>query len=181
MKDKPTCSCPSYRFTARSKGKLCKHQLFILTRVMHYSSHEDIITKSYFKKEQIDDMFERIRNPEDYAEAIVDASKLDSKAGVDAKPIGDDECAICFDSLNSQELLTHCTAQCGRSFHLKCFEVWEKNKHPVTCPLCRQPWKKLGAPTGKIGKEGYVNYAQELGLREKRYIPVAERGADYIA
>lgn len=55
-----------------------------------------------------------------------------------------------------------------------CFRQWAATKGPgqVTCVMCRQPWQSESAKStlvnGKIGEEGYVNVADQLGMSLER-------------
>jgi hypothetical protein len=63
--------------------------------------------------------------------------------------------------------------------HKECFEIWAATKRhsardAVTCPMCRSPWQgdddmvKKIKNKGKIGPDGYVNIADQLGISGER-------------
>lgn len=63
---------------------------------------------------------------------------VNSQKNVTRKSIEDD-CCICFDSLDSDAELVWCKAQCGHNFHETCFEmhaaVERKDWARLTCPM----------------------------------------------
>lgn len=93
----------------------------------------------------------------------------------------DGDCPICFMPFDSTEPIVYCRAQCGQNMHQECFEMWAATKrreggagNKVTCPMCRTPWQgdddmiKKIKNTGKMGSEGYVNVADQLGISRAR-------------
>ena len=57
----------------------------------------------------------------------------------DAKLFIQDNCCICLDTLNKNEIkdkkYREIFLQCGHNFHEKCIKNWIKNKK--ICPICR--------------------------------------------
>jgi len=50
----------------------------------------------------------------------------------------DEDCAICFDTMQKDEDLNWCQIQCGKSFHTDCLRRWVSHKpNDPVCPLCR--------------------------------------------
>lgn len=87
------------------------------------------------------------------------------------------DCPICFSELDasSPESIVWCRAACGQNVHQECFEMWARTKggNEVTCPFCRSPWqgnKDMVAKLerNKVGGEGYVNVADQLGISPTR-------------
>lgn len=61
------------------------------------------------------------------------------------------ECIICSDILDNKEIIV---LRCKHYFHLKCIELWFKNKR--TCPYCRQYIDE--------DKDKEVKYDDKLGI-----------------
>jgi hypothetical protein len=89
------------------------------------------------------------------------------------------DCPVCvveFEESDKPEDIIWCKAACGNNVHRHCFEQWAKSK-PGTprCVYCRTAWKgdedslkRIAKGAGKLGDEGYVNVAGELGLSGQR-------------
>lgn len=93
------------------------------------------------------------------------------------KPIEGD-CPVCvmdFESDKAEDILW-CRGACGNNIHRHCFEQWAKSKPGAPkCVYCRTPWKgdedslkSIAKGAGKVGPDGYVNVAGELGLSGHR-------------
>lgn len=103
------------------------------------------------------------------------------------------DCPICFEVIRDGEqqygkaTLVWRKAACGQGVHKQCLDMWAKSKRQqggdsggagkVTCPYCRSDWEfeqeekavdlaniKRGLPNS----EGYVNVADQLGIRQQR-------------
>lgn len=100
------------------------------------------------------------------------------------KPLEDD-CPICFSPFEEPEETVYCRATCGQNIHKECFDTWaatkRKSRDQVTCPMCRTPWEEDEGDVaqrvkdkGRIGMDGYVNVARQLGISpirgESRFI-----------
>ena len=48
----------------------------------------------------------------------------------------DDNCVICCDSLNKDNMIT-ITLPCHHTFHEDCLNDWRKQRRGYTCPICR--------------------------------------------
>ncbi|KAF1934686.1 hypothetical protein EJ02DRAFT_489888 [Clathrospora elynae] len=65
------------------------------------------------------------------------------------KPIShSDECCVCAEALNTRTKDLAFCLKCGQNIHEVCIEAWKRSssahgKHhpPLTCPMCRAPWK----------------------------------------
>lgn len=86
-----------------------------------------------------------------------------------------------FSSQDSSDEIIYCRAACGNNIHRQCFEQWAASKTgqgPVRCVYCRSVWqgdeksmesiKRISKQTGRVGEDGYVNVASELGLSGER-------------
>jgi hypothetical protein len=90
------------------------------------------------------------------------------------KPIEGD-CPVCvmeFEESDKEEDVIWCKAACGNNIHRHCFEQWAKSKPGAPkCVYCRTVWKGdehslklIAREAGKVGDEGYINVAGELGF-----------------
>lgn len=56
----------------------------------------------------------------------------------------DEDCAICYETLDDKTALVWCRAQCAQSLHAACFAQWRGAKmrqgDKVDCPYCRSAW-----------------------------------------
>ena len=72
---------------------------------------------------------------------------------------GNDDCPICFDSINNDE--EKYLTPCNHKFHKKCIEDWIKINN--TCPICRADIPHVGPPVESVdGEEGGAS-ARNLG------------------
>jgi hypothetical protein len=88
-------------------------------------------------------------DPDAIFDTVVDVTTTAAKI-VQQKPItADDECPICFESMegetNDANNILFCSTSCGNSMHTTCFNKWRRAKvltaDSVTCPFCRIEWK----------------------------------------
>jgi hypothetical protein len=90
---------------------------------------------------------------------------------VQQKPIiADDECPVCFESMegetNDANNILFCSTSCGNNMHATCFNKWRRAKvltaDSVTCPFYRIEWKTATiddpVPTNAVyTTAGYLN------------------------
>ena len=89
------------------------------------------------------------------------------------KPIqDDDECPICFENLDEEELL-YCKYSCGNSVHKECFEKYteaaKNDDQHIRCVLCRSVWDPREATADtqvKIGRRGLLQRGRLVDLGE---------------
>ncbi|KAI1263420.1 hypothetical protein F5Y18DRAFT_127898 [Xylariaceae sp. FL1019] len=161
----PTCDCPHYQ-----KGNQCKHIIYVMARVLR--ARFELVYQLALLSTELQEIFANAPPIDPIASA--DDSDKDGKR----KPIEDD-CPICFTPFEGEEDTVYCRATCGQNIHKECFEMWAATKRktvrdPVTCPMCRTPWQededaKTGIKnTGVLGRDGYVNVADQLGISQRR-------------
>ncbi|KAF8544052.1 hypothetical protein BDD12DRAFT_915579 [Trichophaea hybrida] len=107
-------------------------------------------------------------------EGLVYQAGLLNKREGGRKPLGQDDCPICYSGFEEGEETTWCKAMCGTNVHKSCFDEWRKmgrGRGGVTCVMCRTPWEEeVGEVVGDVvgrkkkGRDGYVNVAGELGI-----------------
>ncbi|PNS20016.1 hypothetical protein CAC42_1463 [Sphaceloma murrayae] len=170
----PRCTCPDFQ-----KGnKQCKHIIYALVQVLKAPFH--ISYQLAFLTSELVEIFAHAGPlPVD----TVGKGDRDGKR----RPVEGD-CPICCCELDEgAEEVVWCRAACGNNLHKSCFEQWAASRRgvEVTCPYCRTGWSEGGdlkelSRKGRVGREGYVNLAQELGLSGQRdygsYHPFWVRG-----
>lgn len=164
----PSCTCPNFQ-----KGNpQCKHILYTLIKILKAPSH--LQYQLAFLTAELLEIFE---NAGPLPTDVGDGAEKDGKR----KPVEGD-CPICCCEMDAEsesesaEQIVWCRAACGNNLHKTCFEQWAATKPNggVTCPYCRAQWQADGqdlsklAKAGKVGREGYVNVAGELGLSGRR-------------
>lgn len=82
--------------------------------------------------------------------------------------------------MEAGEQIVWCKAACGNNLHKTCFSQWAKSKPGQTkCVYCRTPWQEdpkdagdlkqiARSGAGRIGRDGYINVADELGMSGER-------------
>jgi len=163
----PTCNCPH-----GAAGNQCKHQLYVLARVLH-AKYEYVYQLALLTAE-LEDIFANAPPPDSEGEGA--SGDKDGKR----KPLEGD-CPICFCEMEEQgEQIVWCRAACGQNIHKACFETWAATKRKqaanaeVTCPYCRSVWQgdedmvKKIKKNGKRNADGYVNVADQLGISPVR-------------
>ncbi|KAI1329992.1 hypothetical protein F5Y16DRAFT_396857 [Xylariaceae sp. FL0255] len=161
----PTCDCPH-----AIKGNQCKHVLYVMSRVLR--APYNLVYQLALLSSELREIFQNA--PPIPGEADADGESRDGKR----KPIEGD-CPICFTAFEDTDATVYCRATCGQNFHKECFEMWAATKNraahdSVTCPICRSHWQgdedmvsKI-KKKGKMGRDGYVNVADQLGISRTR-------------
>lgn len=168
----PTCNCPH-----GAEGNQCKHQLYVLARVLH-AKYEYVYQLALLSSE-LEEIF--VNAPPPDSEGEEGSGDKDGKR----KPLEGD-CPICFCEMEEQgEQIVWCRAACGQNIHKGCFEMWAATKRKqaanaeVTCPYCRSVWQededmvKKIKKNGKKSRDGYVNVADQLGISPVRGEPLS--------
>ncbi|KAH8648476.1 hypothetical protein BX600DRAFT_517861 [Xylariales sp. PMI_506] len=163
----PTCSCPHAK-----AGNQCKHILYVMARVLR--ARFELVYQLALLSTELVEIFANAPPIEVGEDA--EAPKEDKNR----KAIEGD-CPICFMPFEGADVTVYCRATCGQNIHKECFEMWAatKRKSPnasskVTCPMCRSIWQgdedmvKKITNTGKLGSDGYVNVADQLGISRIR-------------
>lgn len=157
IQQQPSCSCPDC-----ARGKLCKHIIFVMIKVLQVDRNSDLIYQNALLQSELSEIFIRApplhngvlanRNVVNaYKKAVhgepIDLTKEEKSVEVEVavvvekKPEG--ECPVCFDSLEvALNLLDSCST-CRNFIHRECLQNWIKVKR--TCCYCRSPWCSHGA------------------------------------
>lgn len=163
----PTCDCPH-----GLKRNQCKHILYVLSRVLH--ARFDLVYQLALLSSELREIFAGAPPIEVGDEAEGAAADKNRKAI-------EGDCPICFSEFEAGDKTVYCKATCGNNMHTECFEMWAATKRQspgakdqVTCPMCRSLWQgdddvvKKIMNTGVVGREGYVNVADQLGISRVR-------------
>ncbi|KAH8697285.1 putative RING finger domain protein [Talaromyces proteolyticus] len=162
----PWCSCPD-----SSKGNQCKHIVYVLVNVLKARAELQYQLAFLFSE-----LVEMLGNSPIHPVRSDSGTNTD-KAGK-RKPIEGD-CPICFMEFDAQnEQIVWCKNSCGNNIHKTCFAQWAATtqKRKVECVYCRAEWESelenLDAESllrsDRVGADGYVNVAAELGLSGRR-------------
>ncbi|KAK6840217.1 hypothetical protein PG987_006083 [Apiospora arundinis] len=175
----PTCDCPH-----ALKRNQCKHVVYVLSRVLH--ARFDLVYQLALVSDELREIF-----------AGAPPIEVGGDAGHDKnRKAIEGDCPICFSEFEASDKTVYCKATCGNNIHTECFEMWAATKRQspgardqVTCPMCRSLWQgdddvvKKILNTGVVGREGYVNVANQLGISQVRdtssYYGGPRRGESY--
>ena len=180
-----SCSCPDAR-----KGNLCKHQLFVLLKVLQEPSDSPIVWQRGFTDRELDILFRRLDKLTKKRTLCIHAIASDAvkraydqstttNAEVKQRPLSNDsECPICCEKLvnddkTRDEPVVWCKKSCGNSVHAHCMQMWITQKQrsspgsSVPCPFCRAVWSGTGTSTNN-NEEGYLNLASQSGQSRTR-------------
>ena len=142
----------------------CGHIYFVMSKIMQSNSK---LKKKYTKK-QLLNLFKHVPNDintdllyDDVTNYHIDENNL-------IKQKYDNICPICFENFdnidNDVECADYCKYGCGKSIHVKCFQVWNKynpyghNK----CLLCKVDWTKSVYIKDKINIPIVINYLNDV-------------------
>ncbi|KAF3906306.1 hypothetical protein ABW20_dc0103290 [Dactylellina cionopaga] len=160
----PTCDCPDSK-----KNGTCKHILFVMVKILR--ARAGLSYQAALLNSEIRDIFAHSSVP---VEGDISGDKRKRK------PLDEDECPVCYEPFREDDnSILFCIAQCGSNIHKECFRQWAASKDggQVTCVMCRTPWAESSVDQGeygkilqsaKVGNEGYLNVAQEMGISTHR-------------
>ncbi|EWC44583.1 hypothetical protein DRE_06664 [Drechslerella stenobrocha 248] len=160
----PRCNCPDSR-----KNGTCKHILFVMSKVLRV--RDGLAYQAALLNSELLEIFA-------HAPASLEASIPGEKRK--RKPLAEEECPICYEPFGKNEAsVVYCMAQCGSNIHKECFRQWAASKSGsvVTCVICRTPWEDNSISAAeygrvlqgaKVGNEGYLNVADEMGMTRRR-------------
>ncbi|GAA5825834.1 hypothetical protein JCM3770_005238 [Rhodotorula araucariae] len=186
----PSCDCPD-----SLKGNKCKHQLFVLLKILQVPQSSNLWYQSALLTSELIAIFANARPaPQTAFETQIattykiatgalkpeEAKASSSVGGIVKKRVPEegDNCPICYEEFEagSEKGLAFClsTTGCGNALHAECFRNWALTCKPPTCPLCRQKWETPATATGNpqagpsFSPEGYANFAAMAGISDKR-------------
>ncbi|KAJ8614454.1 hypothetical protein CTAYLR_000820 [Chrysophaeum taylorii] len=176
----PSCSCPDAQ-----KGNLCKHQIFVMVRVLKCDRDAPIVHQRALLGVELKSLFHRFDQRRWQPPEVNEATKQayleatgrsprkpgDSKVKVQPDDDNSGECSICFEDIGGAALV-RCEVQCRKALHQACFDQWARVAANLTCPNCRAPWPSRGTSqvdsSGVATLEGYLNFAAPQGLSTVR-------------
>ena len=168
-----SCDCPD-----AAKGNVCKHQLFVMLKVLRAAESSKLIYQRALLSHELAELFAKggAARPEAVAsssvvEAYAEAtgkSRAPAEEEAAAAPLRNSDCPVCFEALGSEKCEVCVT--CHNGIHAECFGMWVRTKGTaaVTCPLCRSAWPEAATSSGRVGAEGFVNLAREAGVSSYR-------------
>ena len=168
-----SCDCPD-----AAKGNVCKHQLFVMLKVLRAAESSKLIYQRALLSHELAELFAKggAARPEAVAsssvvEAYAEAtgkSKAPAEEEAPAAPLRNSDCPVCFEALGSEKC--EVCVPCHNGIHAECFGMWVRTKGTaaVTCPLCRSAWPEAATSSGRVGAEGFVNLAREAGVSSYR-------------
>ena len=138
------CSCPDHS----ENGKLCKHLLFTLIRVLRLD--RSLVYSKYYAKNRFLATPDTIKKCAEFVESQQAKNligKFDNQGNVKQRPIEEgDYCPICFEdlilegeNLDEKETVIFCKSTCGKSVHQSCFVKWA-NVKGGSCVYCKAKW-----------------------------------------
>ena len=168
-----SCDCPD-----AAKGNVCKHQLFVMLKVLRAAESSKLIYQRALLSHELAELFSKggAARPEAVAsssvvEAYAEAtgkSKAPAEEEAAVAPLRNSDCPVCFEALGTEKCEVCVT--CHNGIHAECFGMWVRTKGTaaVTCPLCRSAWPEAATSSGRVGAEGFVNLAREAGVSSYR-------------
>ncbi|BGP24892.1 hypothetical protein JCM10295v2_003812 [Rhodotorula toruloides] len=167
IQHEPTCDCPD-----GAKGNKCKHQLFVLLKILQVPQSSNLWYQSALLTPELRAIFANARPAPrtQLEERIANAYKV-ATGKAKAEDVEDED----FEP-NSESGLVFCLSPsgCGNAIHVDCFRNWAMTCNPTTCPLCREEWKGPDPSVANAGAgpsfstEGYQNFAAQAGLSTTR-------------
>lgn len=165
----PRCNCPH-----GEAGNQCKHQLFVLSRVLR--AKFEYVYQLALLSTELQEIFANA--PPIAGENGLEGSDSDKK-----RKSLEGDCPICFCEMEEKgEAIVWCRAACGQNIHKACFNTWASTKRQqgganatVTCPYCRSTWEEgedkvqeVSTKKGRRNSDGYINVADQLGISPVR-------------
>lgn len=163
----PRCNCPHAK-----GGNQCKHIIYVMLRVLR--AREEIAYQLALTSSELRELF---WNAPPIPSAEADSVRASDEQDGNRKPIEGD-CPICYDDLQpGKDAIVYCKTGCGNNIHKSCMRKWDvRSREETTCPCCRAVWNMEDGSEDNLGRidlnnlprneEGYVNIAEELGLRD---------------
>lgn len=126
--ERATCDCPDFS----TRGKICKHIIFIIVRVLKAVPKNSVFLK--WDIEKIHKLFKCLREKNNQ----IEESHLPN--------IRNSDCCICFEDIPikpGRAGLIVCKT-CMNGYHTSCISRWNKN----SCPMCRS--EIISNPTSTV-------------------------------
>jgi hypothetical protein len=185
----PTCSCPDC-----AKGRLCKHIIFVLVKVLHVPQDSELVYQDALLQCELGMIFNTApKTATGLIQAnneVVEAYKKTfgfGEVSEEVKPIvkteliakeAEGDCPVCFEDLAGEEALDSCST-CRNFLHTGCLKRWLVVQK--TCCYCRSDWvaycvinnsscsnSSVSIIPSARAVEGYVNLGEIQGLSGQR-------------
>jgi hypothetical protein len=151
------CDCPAHRFKSSGDNTVCKHISFIMCRIIGYVTTE-FFTNHRLNKDEVNMIMHKMSAQRDVIMTHIEINRMrDASAAINdkmiiqkkmltrdsylnsSKPVNEEDCPICFDSIEMNENRLNCP-DCKKHVHKECMEIWlSRNK---SCVHCRSDnWK----------------------------------------
>ncbi|CEJ61984.1 hypothetical protein PMG11_10500 [Penicillium brasilianum] len=165
----PSCDCPDALFRARGE---CKHIIYVLLKALN--ARPELRYQISFVPSELREMYEG-----SLMSMFEGNSTEDHDHDGKRKPL-EGACPICFMDFEAKDKTVWCQTGCGNNVHEVCFKKWASvslsSQGSIRCVYCRTNWPTPGSnpnvenlrKNGTIGREGYVNVAEQFGLSPKR-------------
>ncbi|KAJ3780511.1 hypothetical protein GGU10DRAFT_321649 [Lentinula aff. detonsa] len=188
----PHCNCPDCQ-----KGHHCKHLLFILLKVLQIPQSSNYWYQRALLTDELSEIFSAAPPPPQLRGSFIANQNVvgawreatgrgptlthtKSSISDDSRriPASGDDCPICYDKMNDQELdlsslekiLEWCNS-CHNPVHKECWIQWRTTKQrqdqSLTCVYCRSGWIGNRGDRGS-SEEGFLNLARFSGVSTVR-------------
>lgn len=147
----PACDCPD----SANGRNTCKHILYIMVKVL--KAPRQLAFQAGLLPSELHHI---LHNAPAFAGSdsgtantatTTTATTTTATTTTKRKPVGADDCPICFCAIEAGEGVVWCRAVCGTNLHASCFRQWRAaaaaktnannaNANRVTCVMCRAPW-----------------------------------------
>ena len=185
----PACDCPD----SANGRNTCKHILYIMVKVLKAPRH--LAFQAGLLPSELHHILHNapaFTGSDSGTTNTTSATSTTTAATTKRKPVGADDCPICFCPIEAGEDVVWCRAVCGTNLHASCFRQWRvataaktnanANANRVTCVMCRAPWidadgssdsvAATAAVSGLGGITGVLGHAQAR-VGEEGYVNMA--------
>ncbi|GLI81276.1 hypothetical protein PoHVEF18_009652 [Penicillium ochrochloron] len=166
----PSCDCPDGKMRCRGE---CKHIIYVLLKALN--ARPELQYQISFVPSELREMYEG-----SLMSMFEDNGAADLGHDGKRKPL-EGACPICFMDFAPKDKTVWCQTGCGNNVHEVCFKQWARasltSQGSIRCVYCRTSWPSPGSnnpnvddlrKNGTIGREGYINVAEQFGLSPKR-------------
>jgi hypothetical protein len=139
------CNCKDQLMTCKRQGMLCKHICFVIFRVFRLTSHvEEVFRTNKISLEKVQDLKLILESPMEYTNESMSKAATDALCYLVSRHRDftiikrrQDDCPICYDSLEDGDATLLGCPDCGNAVHKVCMERWLQHAPAKTCVMCR--------------------------------------------
>jgi hypothetical protein len=137
----PSCSCPDF-----AKGRLCKHIIFVMVKVLHVHRDSVLVFQQALLQSELSTIFSssiqydrNMQATREVTNKALDRDETNFDLVVDFRneKVPEGDCPVCFEDLAGNEALDSC-GTCFNYIHTDCLKMWLEIKS--TCCYCRTDW-----------------------------------------